>query len=72
MSNTYGSGLGAGQTGQSPSTDGGIHYDLGYIEGKRARESRDGPAGAGIGVLALSFMLCWLYPMVGAAWPSSG
>jgi len=67
MDDNYNAGQDAGRSGMPNPGGGGIQYDLGYIEGKRARERNDGPAGAGIGVLFLSFALCWIYPMVGAS-----
>ena len=66
MDDNYSSGLSDGRSGM-PTGEGGIDYQFGYIEGKRARERNDGPAGAGIGVLILSFALCWIYPLVGAS-----
>lgn len=63
----YNSGFSAGRSG-SPLLGGeSFLYVQGYLEGQRARESNTGPAGAGIGILALSGVLCWLYPMVGAS-----
>jgi hypothetical protein len=61
---SYNSGYSDGLTG-TPSSEGGINYQLGAMAGKQARGRNDGPAGAGIGILALSFALCWIYPMVG-------
>src|SRR5262245_35057809 len=66
MDDNYNSGFSDGQLG-TPSSEGGINYQLGYMAGKQARERNDGPAGAGIGILALSLALCWIYPMVGAS-----
>jgi hypothetical protein len=67
MDDNYNAGYEAGRTGMPPSGGEGFAYSQGYVEGKRAGESREGPPGVGIGILALSFALCWLYPMVGAS-----
>ena len=73
MDDNYGAGYQAGLSGTSaPSGGQGFAHDQGYVDGKRARESRDGPPGVGIGILFLSFALCWLYPMVGLSVASVG
>ena len=70
MDDNYSSGLSDGRSGM-PTGDGGIGYQFGYIEGKRARERNDGPAGAGIGVPD-SFLRALLDLSVGGSKRGSG